>query len=1614
MDMDVEQSHVEAGAASTGEVQAFLIADIRGYSTFTSQHGAAAAAHLATTFTDLSRDAVAARGGKVLGLRGDEMLAAFSTAGQAVRAAVDLQFACAEATAVEPDFPLGVGAGVDVGEAVAADQHHGAAINMAARLCAHAAAGQVLVTTAVADAARYDLDLAFAAGPTVALKGFEQPVEILEARSVRAVDRPTAIRSQVDIVESPPPLPLELDEATPMVGRDGDQSWLRGMWRQARRGQGRVVFVTGPAGIGKTRLAAELAHQVLAGGSAVYYCGGGGTGQAETLAAITAAQTARSPGLWVLDQLNLYPPAAEALLQAAEGIESRPALVMGLFRDASGDPTLSTLVDRLNRHGDSLRQLEPLDLDGVVEIALGYVADADDLPAESILRGSGGVPATIHELVTQWASTEAARQLTAAAEWLAEGRSRQAAGLRFADNVIAAHLGRIYDASRPEDHAAACPYKGLGAFEESDAAYFFGREQLVGELAAKTVGFGFLGVVGPSGSGKSSVVLAGLIPSLRAGLLPGSERWNHTVLRPGQRPLAALDGALAGAGGTERQVLVVDQFEEVFSTGDAAERDAFINRLVALANDANVLVVVAIRADFTGHCALYPDLADLLAANLVLVGPMTADELRRVIEAPARKVGVRVENRLVDALVEEVGGEPGGLPLLSTALVELWQARDNNWLRFDAYLHLGGVHTAVARLAESSYKQLDPAQREAARTIFVRMVDAGEGESAVRRQVSVSEFDLQQDPVAAEVLSVLTRDRLLTRDDEQVEIAHEALAREWPRLRRWLEEDTAGRQLRSRITQSARQWAERGRDPADLYQGARLSAALDWWQTGDRSLNAVERHFLTESREASQRHLERQRRINRRLRSLLVGTVVFLAVALTAGLFALVQRNHARSAQKAAEAQALQSDAERVGTLAQTESNLDLSLLLAVAGVKLEDRSETRSDLLAALQRTPSAFRFIRPSSSEVTAIAITPDGKLMATGDAAGAVRFENLTSWTQSGPLIQLSAPVPPIGLAISPDGQTVAVAAGEGDTSQVFLIDVRTRHTRLIGTWPGVVPPIPNGSTTLAFSADGAKLAVGLSSWSLSADEPVSEQVVLLDTSNGNVIWQRPYRVLKAQMEAQVAFTRAGTLVTSAEGGTTDLWDADTGKVVRQFPIGGRFALSPDGRQVAIGVNSSGANAETETVIRLLDLTTGSQHTLQSVPDSTWIATLQYTPDGKSVLGGSLDGDVREWNVASGAITQTYMSQSGGRTQIAVAPSGRTVVSGSDDGSVVAWDLSGRQTLGRTFAWSTPDNSCSATPCFTVNPAGTVMATDEFDGTIDLVDLRTLTWYATLPGTKGLPAIGLAFTRSGQLMTGDTGGNIVFWDTQSAHALRKLHVTDPVYNLAVSPDGQQLAVQTQADNASTAKVHVVDLATGLTLRSYQVSDGAAGLAYSPDGKDLVALGCCSPGSTVDIWDASSGAPLVSPKISGQLQSIAFSPVSPVLGIGTADGKIYQWDTSRSVQVGNPVRVAASNVVQIAYSADGKLLAASLRDGTTRLVDVAPDQMLGNSFPVQSGVFTAPLFTAKGDLLINYVGSATDWPTSLDAWERYACQVAGRDLTPTEWENVLPNRPYQHVCSP
>jgi hypothetical protein len=450
----------------------------------------------------------------------------------------------------------------------------------------------------------------------------------------------------------------------------------------------------------------------------------------------------------------------------------------------------------------------------------------------------------VHEVVSDWTRTEASRRLSAAAEFLAVGRERHASDLAFANNAIALKLGRLYTVEgRDVATASGCPYKGLAQFEAEDSEFFFGRERLVGELAARTVAAGFLCVVGASGSGKSSAIAAGLIPSLEAGLLPGSEHWRHVSMRPGEHPLEELrrllgsdaedplDATIASQEGG-RLVLVIDQFEETFTTCTSEEeRAGFIGALSSAAGrwPERVVVIAAIRGDHYGECAAYPELAQFLAANHVLVGALTRDELRRAIELPARRGAVRAETALVDTLIEEVADEPGSLPLLSTALVELWEAREGGWLRTRSYEQTGGVRGAVARLAESSYAQLVEAERAAARRVLQRLVIVEEDGTINKRRVAVDEFDLDRDDAAAAVIARLTQDRLLTVGNGTVDVSHEALLREWPRLRGWLDEDREGRRLHLRLVQAASAWNESGQTEDELLRGATLAVLRCFW-----------------------------------------------------------------------------------------------------------------------------------------------------------------------------------------------------------------------------------------------------------------------------------------------------------------------------------------------------------------------------------------------------------------------------------------------------------------------------------------------------------------------------------------------------------------------------------------------------------------------------------------------------------------------------------------------------------------------------------------------------------------------------------------------------------------
>jgi WD40 repeat protein len=1141
-----------------------------------------------------------------------------------------------------------------------------------------------------------------------------------------------------------------------------------------------------------------------------------------------------------------------------------------------------------------------------------------------------------------------------------------------------------------------CPYRGLLAFEPEDRDYFFGREEVVEELIARLSPRRLLAVVGASGSGKSSVLRAGVVAAVRSGGVAGIERAH--LLTPGSLPHLDVEDDPA-------QVVVVDQFEELFTLcDDTARRQAFIDALMA----TGCPVAIGVRADMYGKLGGHPKLARAVAGNQVLLGTMTDAELERAVKEPARLAGLRLEPGLVELAVREVADEPGALPLLSHALRATWERRDGRTLTVEGYRESGGVGAAIAQTADSVVGSLPPERRQMMRSVFLRLTELGEGVAETRRRVSIDELVPEGVPpeVVEALLEQLAEARLVTLGEGTAEVAHEVLIREWPTLRGWLDEDREGIRLHRHLGNAARLWEAGGRDPADLYRGPRLGAAADWADIHRMDLNARERSFIEASVEEAGRERRTQLRTNRRLRALLAGTAILLVIALLAGVVSFIERRHAQ-------AQALTSDAERVGAQALTDPNVDHSLLLAVAGVRLQNRFETRSDLFADLQQNAALIRLIRPSPIEITALQVSPDGRRLAVGDSSGTVRFIGLASWEPRGAVVRLDSPVAERALSFSPDGRTLmAFTIGVG-RSELYSIDVARRGARLILAWNGPAPQAPIGFEAVAYSPDGKHVAVTRVTEPGDNNLPTVARLLLLDAPSGRIRWQRRYPLRPGQADPHVAFTPAGTLLTSAQQGDTLLWDPRTGRILHRFPLGGLPAIAPGGHTVALGQNSPSAGDQSST-IALLDLRTGSHRTLLANLPDHWIRSLAFTPDGTKIAGAATDG-VHVWNVASGKIVESYVAQAGPHSLSTLDPSGRTLISGQQDGSIAAFDLAGGRRLGRAFSWNTPEQVCGYTPCMAINRQSGLMATDQGDGTVAIVDLRTLRLSRTLPAHDGSTSAAISFMPDGRtLVTGGINRRVTFWDVATGRVTHTLRFADPVWWTAASPDGKLLAVQTWATDSSDNRVEVVQIATGKVLQSHRVPHGPSGVEFSRDGRELVALGCCwtGSGSTLVAWDARTGRQLFSGGAGVDAAAFDLAPDPRLLGVGTEGGKFLLLDARSGKQTAPPIQVATGAIAQVSFSPDDRRFVVSSNDHTASVWDLGSRMRLGNAFGPYPGTVPAAMFEPNGHLLINLLSNAIELPTDVNTWERFACRVAGRDLTRAEWHDLLPNRAYQPVC--
>jgi WD40 repeat protein len=1103
-----------------------------------------------------------------------------------------------------------------------------------------------------------------------------------------------------------------------------------------------------------------------------------------------------------------------------------------------------------------------------------------------------------------------------------------------------------------------------------------------------------------------------------------------------------LQTAVDALDASARLVYVIDQFEEVFTQcRDEDERGAFVDELTdaADARPDRLAVILTIRGDFYGRCGDHPELARLLAANQVLVGAMGRDELRRAVELPARRVGLRVESALADALVEEVADEPGGLPLLSTALVELWQAREGGWLRLESHERTGGVHGAVARLAEAGFEHLDTPQREAARAIFLRLTATGDGEAVTRRRVPVSEFDVDRNPVMAIVLTRLTDDRLLTRSDSTVEVAHEALLREWPRLQGWLAEDVQGRMLRQQVTQAAREWEGTGREQSGLYRGARLSAAFDWSTRHGRELNELEREFLGASRAADEREAERQRRTNRRLRGLLAGVAVFLVVALVAGGLALVQRSHARRAATQAEHAATAADAQRLGAQAQVQKDLDLSLLLARVGADLDDSVATRSNLLAALLRSPAAIHVLHPLPGRLLSVATSPDGRTLLVGNNEG--RFGLLDARTH-----RVTHEFAADAASFSGDGTRVASIDTHGDPTKPVQIRVRDVSTGAASNLGRIPATIAAGQiVSPVFTPDLDRIVIAYAS-SPFPDPTTPAKAVVFDART-----MRPI--------AQLTSARH-----SIEG----------------------LAMSPDGQDIAV-VQALATNDSASRLIsvwRMSDLhrplvavrvrhgfthslgfsyddsslvagsEDGSVYTV-SIPDghvltfhgrhNSSVQGVGFTPDDRTIVSTGDDSQVLVWGARTGQLTHTLTGENGRIFGPAFSPDGGTVYTDGLDGALFEWDLSGRRSLGRISTVGTPTPDPSQ---FTIaaSPDGRYLAFLGANGTFLIRDARMLRLRRTIRTGLG-DGLAVAFGPDSRLMATEThlgdvesipsrGYRVALWDASDG-----AHVADlPGPARWVTVGGQRFPNDVEtlafddrgtllAGGDDTGHVFLWNVRTHRPTGAPLVVppdpavdfNGVLGVAWGPDDR-LLAV---AHGSVASVWSFAQHRWLYTVDVDGgfgRSKAVAFSPDGRLLVTGGGTGVVEFWDArtgkpSAANPGGSFGRTLHANdcwIDSLGFSPDGRTLLASGCDGSARLYDVASRDEIGTPLQGPGNVHNESVFSADGQrVIVHYSdGTAYIWDVSPGSWKQRACSVASRSLTVSEWQQFLPGRPYRNVC--
>ncbi len=1184
-----------------------------------------------------------------------------------------------------------------------------------------------------------------------------------------------------------------------------------------------------------------------------------------------------------------------------------------------------------------------------------------------------------------------------------------------------------------------CPYRGLSAFQEPDAPFYFGRETFITSLEHAVREKKLVAViVGSSGSGKSSALFAGLLPRLRK-----AGGYQFAIFHPGSQPFYALAGALlplleSGLSETDRLtetrklaerllkgevslaqvaerilekapdtrqiLLVVDQFEELYTLcPDDRLQKAFVDELLATVaaakaqREALSVILLTMRADFMGQALAHRAFADALQEASLLMGPMTRQELHMAIEKPADMQGAAFEPGLVERILDDVGEKPGNLPLLEFTLTQLWEQQTDGWLTHTNYDAMGSVEGALATYADQVYGELQANEQELARRALVQLVQPGEGTEdtrriATRQELGDESWSLIQ-RLADRRLVVTGRDNA---GHETAEVVHEALIQKWGRFQEWMDTDRAFRAWQERLRGSLRQWQESNRDKGALLSGAVLALGLEWAEARSVEMNIQEKDFLETSllEQQAQQEAETAR-----------------------------QRRELEAAQSLAEAERQRAEAEQRRAEEQTRAAgrlrrravylalaLSASIILLLTAVWLGQLANRNAQTAQAQTRLASSREL---AAAAVSSLQIDPERSvLLALQALSTADTLEARNSLRRALPELHILRTIPAHlqspGVAYSPDGKRLASIGIEG---MAIIWDVASGQALL--ELPA--DPVEFGFG-IAFSPDGKRVAVPWNSrlvvWDAESGQrvqtfpgnlsggtvnrvsfsPDSTRVAVANQDGRPRVWDLDSgtQVLALSGHEQlcdaIAFSPDGShLATGDQGGVIKIWDAEGGQELLSFGSGGvihNLAYSPDGARLA-AANEDGS-------LLVWDPTTG-QETL-SLPRMSGLYSVAFMPDGKRVITAHQDGTTKIWDAVSGQLLLTLAGHVSTVVDVASSPDGEQIATAGYDGTIRQWDPSpGREML--TLAAHT-DQAYEVR----YSPDGAQVATVGMDGYARIWEASA--GQLVLELAPGSPLTSLAYSPDGKLLAaGGVDGMVYAWDLEPGQLILQVAGHQGmVPGVAFSPDGTRLV---SGSWDATAKVW--EVSTGREIASFagHTLGFGMGIAFSPDGKTVYSGGADSYGRQ---WETDTGRQVAEYYADGrEIYGLAVSPDGRLLALGLHDGEINVWDTIQKIKILTLSGHAGINS-RLAFSHDGTRLASANFDGLAKVWDVQSGQELFSLYGNPSNVFGVAI-SPDGSRLATAGGDGTLRYYTLDTAELAALARTRvtRDLTTEECQRYL-----------